>query len=193
MIRFAEISDVAPMLAIYAPFVENTTASFEYAVPTLERFAARFMEKTERFPWLVWEEDGRVLGYAYGSAPFERAAYGWCAEVSIYLHPSVHGRGIGRKLYAVVEELLRRQGFWKVYAIVTSENLASIAFHKAVGYATTAVFPDCGFKFGRWIGTVWLEKQLNSGEMPTEPPASIWDIVKNHRNLSEVLDKMPLS
>lgn len=193
MIRFAEVSDVPQMLAIYAPFVENTTTSFEYTVPTQEAFTARFLEKTERFPWLVWEEDGQVLGYAYGSAPFERAAYGWCAEVSIYLHPSVHGRGIGRKLYAVIEELLRLQGFWKVYAIVTSENLSSIAFHKAVGYTTTAVFPNCGFKFGHWLGTIWLEKVLNSGEMPTCTPVPVWDIVKNNRNLTEVLDKMPLS
>ena len=193
MIRFAEVADVPRMLAIYAPFVENTTTSFEYTVPTVEAFTARFLEKTARFPWLVWEEDGQVLGYAYGSAPFERAAYGWCAEISIYLHPSVHGRGIGKKLYATIEELLRLQGFWKVYAIVTSENLSSIAFHEAVGYTTTAVFPNCGFKFGHWLGTIWLEKVLNPGEMPTCAPVSIWDIVKNNRNLTEVLDKMPLS
>ena len=193
MIRFAHTGDIPQILAIYAPFVENTTTSFEYTVPTLEAFTRRFEEKTAQFPWLVWEEDGQVLGYAYGSAPFERAAYGWCAEVSIYLHPSVHGRGIGRKLYRVVEELLRLQGYWKVYAIVTSENHSSISFHEAVGYTTTAVFPKCGFKFGRWIGTIWLEKLLNLGEMPTQPPVAIWDVVKNNRNLQEVLDKMPLS
>lgn len=181
------------MLAIYAPFVENTTTSFEYTVPREEAFEKRFREKTEQFPWLVWEEDGQVLGYAYGSAPFERAAYGWCAEASIYLHPSVHGKGIGRKLYAVLEELLRLQGYRKVYAIVTSENLSSVAFHEAVGYTVTARFPECGFKFGRWIGTIWLEKVLNFGEMPTKRPVSISCVVKNNRNLTEVLDKMPLS
>ena len=193
MIRFAELSDVPRMLAIYAPYIENTTTSFEYTVPTGEAFARRFLEKTERFPWLVWEEDGRVLGYAYGSAPFERAAYGWCAEASIYLEPAAQGRGIGKKLYAALETLLRLQGYRKVYAIVTSENLASIAFHEAVGYTVTARFPACGFKFGRWIGTVWLEKGLYFGEMPTSAPVPIHSIVKNNRNLTEVLDKMPLS
>lgn len=193
MIRFAEVSDVPQMLAIYAPYIENTTSSFEYTVPTVEAFTKRFLEKTEQFAWLVWEEEGVVLGYAYGSAPFERAAYGWCAELSIYLHPSAQGRGIGRKLYAVSEELLRLQGYWKVYAIVTSENLSSVAFHEAVGYSVTARFPECGFKFGRWIGTIWLEKPLNTGEMPTHPPVPIRSIVNNNRNLTEVLDKMPLS
>lgn len=193
MIRFAEITDVPQMLAIYAPFIENTTTSFEYTVPTIEAFEKRFLEKTEQFPWLVWEEDGQVLGYAYGSAPFERAAYGWCAELSIYLHPNIHGRGIGRKLYAVAEELLRLQGYFKVFAIVTSENLSSVSFHEAVGYTVTARFPNVGFKFGRWIGTIWLEKMLNFGEMPTCAPVSIHHIVKNNRNLAEVLDKMPLS
>ena len=96
MIRFAEVSDVPQMLAIYAPFVEDTTTSFEYTVPTQEAFTARFLEKTERFPWLVWEEDGQVLGYAYGSAPFERAAYQWCASASIYLCEEACGKGIGK-------------------------------------------------------------------------------------------------
>lgn len=193
MIRFATVSDVPRMLAIYAPYIENTTTSFEYTVPTVEAFEKRFLEKTAQFPWLVWEEDGQVVGYAYGSAPFERAAYGWCAEASIYLHPTAQGKGVGRKLYGVIEELLRMQGYWKVFAIVTSENLSSIAFHEAVGYTVTARFPNVGFKFGRWIGTIWLEKRLNFGEMPTEHPVSIDCVVKNNRNLTEVLDKMPLS
>ena len=191
-IRMALETDIPQMLAIYAPFVENTTTSFEYTVPTVQAFTARFLEKTAKFPWLVWEEEGRVLGYAYGSAPFERAAYQWCAELSIYLHPSIHGRGIGRKLYAAAEELLRLQGYRKVFAIVTSENLSSVAFHEAVGYTVTARFPAVGFKFGRWIGTIWLEKPLISGDLPTQVPVSIQSIVKNTRNLQEVLDKMPL-
>ena len=85
MIRFAAESDVPAMLAIYAPYVRNTAYTFEYTVPTDAEFTARFLSYTRQCPWLVWEEDGAVLGYAYGSLPFERAAYAWCAEVSVYL------------------------------------------------------------------------------------------------------------
>ena len=96
MIRIAEEQDVPEILSIYAPYVLETTHTFEYDVPTAEEFLARFRSITAAFPWLVWEEEGRVLGYAYAGAPWERAAYRWCAEISVYLHPDIHGRGIGR-------------------------------------------------------------------------------------------------
>ena len=96
-IRPANIADLPRILEIYGPYVENTAISFEYTVPALEAFTQRFLDITAQFPWLVWEEEGAVLGYAYGSAPFERAAYQWSAEASIYLCPEACGRGIGRK------------------------------------------------------------------------------------------------
>ena len=105
MIRIAQESDVPAMLAIYAPFVLNTTVSFEYDVPTEDDFLTRFRSVTAQFPWLAWEEEGRILGYAYAARPFERAGYSWCAEPSIYLHPDARGRDIGRQLYAVLEAL----------------------------------------------------------------------------------------
>ena len=135
-IRMASPADLPAMLAIYAPFVENTTYSFEYAAPTPEAFACRFEAITRQFPWLVWEENGTILGYAYASAPFERAAYRWCAEPSIYVAPEAHRQGIGKKLYACLEEILRSQGYHTLYAIVTAENSGSIHFHTAVGKAS---------------------------------------------------------
>ena len=173
MIRIATKDDIPAIRAIYAPYVETTTYTFEYTVPTLAEMNARFEAITTQFPWLVWEENGTVLGYAYGSLPFERAAYGWNAEASIYLAPEAKGRGIGRKLYAALEELLKAQGYKKVYAIITTANEASVAFHKAVGYRHTATFPDCGYKFGAWYGTIWMEKELNSWETPPQKPVSI--------------------
>ena len=169
-IRFAVREDLPAMLAIYAPYVENTAYSFEYVPPTLEEFTARFDEYTVQFPWLVWEEDGSVLGYAYGSAPFSRAAYAWCAEVSIYQDPRVHGKGVGRALYAALEEILDRQGYYLVYAIVTSSNKGSLAFHKALGYRETAVFPQLAYKFGGCHSVTWLEKRLKAVEYPSNPP-----------------------
>ncbi len=169
-VRPATVQDVPRILEIYAPYIENTAISFEYTVPTLEAFTQRFLGITQQFPWLVWEEDGVVLGYAYGSLPFERAAYQWCAEASIYLCPQAQGKGIGKKLYAALEQLLQKQGYKKVYAIITTANEPSIAFHEAVGYRHTATMPDCGYKFGKWYGTVWMEKELSPWDAPPRQP-----------------------
>lgn len=193
MIRFAREADVPAMLAIYAPFVLETSYSFEYEVPSEAAFLTRFRRFTEQFPWLVWEEGGQVLGYAYACAPFERAAYSWCAEPSIYLAPHAQSRGIGRKLYGALEELLRLQGYQVLYAIITDENLGSLAFHKAVGYRVRAEMPGCGYKFGRWMGVAWMEKRLKTGEIPSEMPIKCSDVVKNNRKALEILDTLSLS
>ena len=181
-IRIATEQDIMPMLEIYRPYVENTTYSFEYTVPTSEEFACRFRKYTRQFPWLVWEEDGCVLGYAYGSAPFERAAYQWCAELSVYVHRDAQGKGIGRKLYEAGEKILQKQGYALVYAIITSENKGSMAFHQKLGYETVAVFPGCGIKMDKVLGTVWMEKRLNSVEIPTNPPIPWSSVVNFDRN-----------
>ena len=174
-IRQATVQDVPQILEIYAHYIENTAISFEYTVPGIREFTQRFLGITERFAWLVWEEDGKILGYAYGSLPFERAAYQWCAEASIYLRPEAQGKGIGKKLYAALEEILQQQGYKKVYAIITTANEPSIAFHKAVGYRLTATMPDCGYKFGKWYGTVWMEKELNNWAVPPREPVCAQD------------------
>ena len=187
MIRIARVEDIPAILAIYAPYVLNTTATFEYTVPTLEEFSARFAAITSQFPWLVWEENGVVLGYAYASAPFSRAAYQWCAEPSIYLSPKIQGNGVGKQLYTVLEELLRRQGYQVLYALITQENLASIAFHKKLGYTQTALLPRCGWKFDRWLGVVWMEKRYNPVNFPSIPPVCFRDIVRYDQKLADNL------
>ena len=160
MIRLATEADVPEMLAIYAPYILTTTYTFEYDVPSEEAFLARFQDITARFPWLVWEEEGKILGYAYGSLPFERAAYAWCTEDSLYLRPEAKGKGIGTKLLSCLEKLLQLQGYRKIYAIITAENTVSLDFHRKNGYLCTATFPNCGYKFGRWLGVTWMEKEL---------------------------------
>ena len=193
MIRFAEKDDIPQILAIYGPYVEHTGYSFEYTVPTQEEMTRRFESYTEQYPWLVWEEEGVVLGYAYGSAPFERAAYRWCAEVSVYLAPEVQGRGIGKQLYTALESLLWKQGYQVIYALITTENQISLDFHSAMGYKTVATFPDCGLKFGRWLGVVWMEKRPKTVEYPQNFPISWKVIVENNRNLTDILDSFTLS
>ena len=190
MIRLATETDIPAMLEIYAPYVLQTAYSFEYTVPTVAEFETRFAHHTHCCPWLVWEENGRVLGYAYSAPAFERAAYRWCAEISVYLSPEIHGRGIGRRLYAVLEQLLTLQGYRLVYAIVTSENLDSIAFHRALGYEIRAEFPGCGVKFGRVVGTVWLEKPLKTVEIPAKFPAIWEEVVHSDKKIKNILDNL---
>ena len=193
MIRIAAKADIPAILDIYAPYILNTTATFEYTVPSLEEFTARFENITSQFPWLVWEENGTVLGYAYGSAPFERAAYRWCAEVSIYIAPHAKVQGIGRKLYAALEQILWLQGYRVIYAIITEENAASVAFHEKLGYRFTAALPHCGIKFGRSLGVIWMEKRSNSVEIPSKMPVHWLCIVENDRKLSNILATLSLS
>lgn len=180
-IRFAREADLPQILGLYAPYVAETTVSFEYEVPTLSEFSHRFLTITRQFPWLVWEEDGRILGYAYGSAPFERAAYRWCAEPSIYLSPDAQGKGIGRQLYAALENILQKQGYRLLYALITSDNKASLAFHKAMGYRHLAHFPGCGYKFGRCLGITWMEKHLSFVDIPSIFPLPWQEVVETDK------------
>ena len=169
MLRNARLTDVPAMREIYRPYVETTAITFEYDVPGPEAFQARFLDTVRDFPWLVWEENGEVLGYAYGSRAFARAAYQWDVDVSIYLRQDQRGRGIGRQLYAALEDRLRQQGYFVLYALVTSANEASCQFHRALGYRPIACFENTGFKFGKWYDVTWFEKRLQDGT-PAHPP-----------------------
>ena len=192
MIRIATEADVAQMLAIYAPYIENTTITFEYNIPTESEFLERFRRITAQFPWLVWEEEGRILGYAYGSAPFERDAYRWCAEDSVYLLPEAQGKGIGAKLCLALEKVLFFQGYRRIYALITAENKNSITFHQKLGYTLRAELPDAGFKFGRWIGVVWMDKPLNFVDSPSNFPTAWSAIMHTPQTFSDILDILSL-
>ena len=193
MIRLAVEADVSAMLAIYAPYVEHTTVSFEYDVPCRREFMQRFYTITEQFPWLVWEENGEILGYAYAVRPFPRAAYSWDAEPSIYLRRDARGRGLGRKLYAALEELLKMQGYHTLYAIITQDNTDSVAFHEKMGYSMLSLFPRCGFKQGRWLGVYWMEKRLFSVETPKSFPISFSRLRQDSQRISDILYNLSLS
>ncbi|MCD7859182.1 MAG: N-acetyltransferase family protein [Firmicutes bacterium] len=193
MLRLATPDDVRPMLAIYAPYVRETAWTFEYTAPDAAAFARRFSEYTRVCPWLVWEEDGEILGYAHGSLPFEREAYRWCAEVSVYLSPRAQRRGIGRRLYAALERLLQMQGFRRVYAVITAQNTGSVAFHERLGYRQCAYFFGCGIKFQRLWDVIWMEKSFESPELSVEFP-TLWEsIMENDKNLSDILGILSLS
>jgi len=192
MIRPATEQDVPEILSIYAPYVEGSTATFEYDVPCRRSFLQRFYDITAQFPWLVWEEDGKILGYAYASAPYSRAAFSWCAEPSIYLRSEARGRGIGRKLYTVLEEILQQQGYQVLYALITSENASSLAFHEKMGYVAKVDFPNCGYKFDRWLGLTWMEKRIKIVHSPSGFPRPWRSIVQDAKTFRNILDTLSL-
>ncbi len=193
MIRLATEADIPAILEIYGPYILETAWSFEYTVPTVEEFTGRFRHHTHYGPWLVWEEAGRILGYAYAAPAFERAAFAWDAEVSIYLRPEARGRGIGKRLYAALEILTFRLGYRVLYAVVVEENEQSVAFHEALGYDRSMKLPNCGWKFDRWWSLLWMEKKAIFVENPTNKPALWYEIVKDDKKLADILDILCLS
>ena len=166
-IRFATEQDAPALAAIYRPYVENTSVSFEFEAPSDEEFAARIREISSFYPYLVWEEDGHPLGYAYAHRVAARAAYQWGTELSVYLDPNAIRRGIGSALYRAMLNLLSAQGVLMAYACITSPNEPSDALHKAFGFTLSGTWYRSGFKQGTWHDVHWLQKEL--APLPDKP------------------------
>ena len=167
LIRPADPADAAALLAIYAPYVENTAITFEYDVPSAEEFRERIRRIQRTYPYLAAEAGGELLGYAYAGAFNARAAYDWAVETTVYVRQDQKRRGIGRSLYGALEVCLRAQGILNLNACIAwpepeDEYLTrdSVAFHTALGYQTVGQFHRCGYKFHRWYHMVWMEKQI---------------------------------
>jgi L-amino acid N-acyltransferase YncA len=159
-IRSATIDDAAQLLAIYAPFIENTAVSFETVVPSTEEFARRITKRLSSWAWLVAEVDGRCVGYVCGHEHRPRAAYRWSVEVSAYVADSHHRQGIARKLYLELFDVLAQQGYCNAYAGVALPNDASVALHRGVGFEPIGTFARVGWKFDRWHDVAWFQRRL---------------------------------
>lgn len=168
-IRLAKPSDARSLLDIYAPYVEKTAITFEYEVPTVEDFANRVEKTLEKYPYLVAEEDGVVLGYAYASTYYARAAYDWAVELSVYVSLDSRGQGVGTKLYDALEYLLDQMGYVHFLACISLPNEASLALHRKRGYQQVAHFPKIGYKFNNWHDIVWLQKSLEKQATSIKP------------------------
>jgi len=164
-LRSATESDARSLLAIYAPYVEHTTVSFETTVPDVDEFAGRIRKYAEDWAWLVAERDGRLLGYAYGSPHRERAAYRWSVETSAYVDPGARRQGVGRTLYLALFEALAGRGYCNAYAGIALPNDPSVALHGSVGFEPVGVFRAAGRKFGAWRDIAWYQRRLRD-----EPP-----------------------
>lgn len=166
-IRTAGVSDAGRLLEIYKPYVEKTAITFEYEVPSLEKFALRIEDTLKKYPYLVALKDGKILGYAYASEFKGRAAYDWAVETSIYIAEEARGAGIGKKLYESLEKSLVLQNILNMNACIActdneDEHLTngSIAFHEKMGFLTVGKFHAVGYKLGKWYDMIWMEKHI---------------------------------
>ena len=183
IIRPAGPSDAPELLAVYAPYVRDTAISFEYTVPTPEEFRRRVEKTLERYPYFAAEREGQVLGYCYAGPFIPRAAYDWCAEVSIYLDPAWTGRGLGKALYQRMEQALLTMGICSMYACIGVPEAPdryltrnSAEFHSHMGFRQVGFFKNCGRKFDTWYHMIWMEKTLQTPAAPA--PVRPWPEVK---------------
>ena len=168
-VRVASEADAAAVAASYAPYGLQTAITFEEQAPSAEDMAARMRKILQGHPFLVFEEAGAVLGYAYASPHKERSAYRWSVDVAIYVAAAAHRRGIGRALYGRLLEILARQGFHTAYAGITMPNESSIGLHEAMGFRLIGAYGEVGFKFGEWRNVGWWGLAISPSSRPSEP------------------------
>lgn len=174
-IRLAKISDASSLLKIYSQYID-TTITFEYTLPTVSEFENRIENIIKDYPYLVCEEEGQILGYAYAHRYMERAAYQWNVEMSVYLDKSYISKGLGKKLCLTLIEILKFQGIKTVYSLITSPNTKSEKLHLSLGFKKIGEYHKTGYKCGNWHGVSIYEKEIAEHELNPKPFKKIKDI-----------------
>jgi L-amino acid N-acyltransferase YncA len=159
-VRDAMAQDAAACAAIYAPYVTDTAISFETEPPSPAQMAERIEAASRTHAWLVLEDDGRVVGYAYGTPFRPRAAYRFSCEVSVYVEMGRRRTGAGRALYEVLLPRLAERGYHLALAGMTMPNGASVGLHQAMGFEPVGTYRQVGFKHGAWHDVAWAQKVL---------------------------------
>jgi L-amino acid N-acyltransferase YncA len=178
-LRLATPGDARGILDIYAPYIENTSFTFETEVPSTDAFAERISSYLQQWPWLVIEENGVIAGYAYASRYRERVAYQWSVECSVYVHDDYHRRGIARVLYETLFSILQLQGFRNVYAVINLPNDKSVALHESMGFTYFATYEQVGYKLGHWKNVGWWRLILNEFSEEPDPPLAFSSMKKD--------------
>ncbi len=169
-IRLASEADAPSVAAIYGPYCSDTVISFEEIPPTAQQMAQRIATIGATRPWIVLEDDGAIVGFAYASPHHERAAYRWSVSTAIYISRLHHRRGAGRALYTTLFELLRHLGYYTATAGITLPNPASVGLHEAFGFALVGVYRDIGHKMGGWHDVAWYQTTVQPVPAhPTDP------------------------
>lgn len=169
-VRDAADRDGEACAAIYAPYVTGTAITFEEELPSTAAMAERIAAAQRTHAWLVLEQDGRVVGYAYGGPFASRPAYRWSCEVSVYLEPGRRRTGGGRALYERLLARLADRGFRTAAAGMTLPNEASVGLHRAMGFQPVGTYRRIGFKHGLWHDVAWMQRTLSGGEDPPREP-----------------------
>jgi L-amino acid N-acyltransferase YncA len=189
-IRLVTPADAAGCLKVYAPNVLETASTFEVEVPDVDEFRARIQKISATHPWLVCENgDGEIVGYVYAYKHKERISYQWSVDATIYLAKEVHGRGLGRIMYAALFEILKLQGFVNIYANAVSTNAASNRLHQSMGFEKTCVYKNIGYKLGEWHTNNGYMLAIAEHVDNPPPPKSIEDVtgtIHFQRVLNEV-------
>jgi len=159
-IRSASAKDAFEIHEIYAPVVEHTASSFELIVPSVEDISKRIETYTKTHNWLVAEELGNIVGYAYATPHRSREAYKFSVETSIYIKDNSRGKGIGKKLYTELFVSLNKTGFHSAYAGITLPNAESEALHASVGFTKIGVFNEIGYKHDSWHDVSWWQRRV---------------------------------
>jgi L-amino acid N-acyltransferase YncA len=170
-IRLAREEDAKEILAIYSPYIINTSYTFETDVPSVQEFKDRIRTYLQTYPWLVCEMNNEIAGYAYGARHRERVAYQWCVESSIYVKDEYQHTGVAKALYSALIQILKKQGFMNVYAVINLPNGRSVRFHEKAGFTWFANYEKVGFKLGKWKTVGWWKLQVN--DYIDDPPAPL--------------------
>jgi phosphinothricin acetyltransferase len=170
-IRRASADDAAAIASIYAPYVEASVVSFETVAPDETEMRQRIAALGDHYPWLVGcDEEGAILGYAYGCAFRTRPAYRFAVETTVYVAEGAHRRGVGSKLYGTLLALLEAQGFTQAIGAITTPNEASIRLHESLGFTRAGTYESVGFKLGEWRSVgLWQRPLAAMASSPVEP------------------------
>lgn len=174
-IRFAAAEDSAALLQVYAQYID-TAITFENTLPTEAEFARRLQTIQTDYPYLVCEENGQITGYAYASRYQQREAYQWNAELSVYIDRGCTARGVGRRFYQVLMEMLQLQGIRNVYGIVTVPNEKSEKLHEAFDFNRLGTYHNAGYKCGKWHDVALFEKAIAEHSMEPIPFSPIHQV-----------------
>jgi phosphinothricin acetyltransferase len=171
-IRASQVGDIPEITAIYAHHVLHGTGTFETTPPTESDMAGRRADVLSKaLPYLVIEDAGRVLGFAYCQWFKPRPAYRFSAEDSIYLHPDAAGKGMGKQLLGELVSQAEAGGIRKLIAVIgDSANVSSVGVHRSLGFSEVGVLKSCGWKFGKWLDCVLMEKALGEGDSTAPEP-----------------------
>jgi L-amino acid N-acyltransferase YncA len=173
IVRPATPQDAAACVAIYRPYVENTSISWEIDVPTVDEMASRITGLRATHEWLVLERGDRTVGFAYGQPLKRLATFQWTVETGIYLHAEHHRSGGGHQLYTTLLRRLTDLGYRQAFAGITQPNEASNGFHRSFGFQDVGLYRRVEWKHGSWHDVAWMQLDLRGGADPDGPPSPI--------------------